>query len=322
VCSSDLKKIMKVILFLAFVAVVLGSNIHPEFLEYVAKYNKAYHNDAEFLKRMEIYRENMALAAVWNHKGTARFGATEFADMTPQEFAEQRLMTSLPPYERPEELVLPRVEAPTSFDWRKTPNAVSAVKNQGQCGSCWAFSATENVESVNGIKSGNLPILAPQQVVDCDKEWYGCSGGWPYGAFKYLAGFGGQDSEASYPYTAADGDCNANTANIIGKIDGYNSISTDEKQIQESLATVAPLSICVDASQWYLYQGGVITSDQCGNSIDHCVQLVGYDATANPQYWIVRNSWGTSWGENGYLRLQMFKDTCAMADAVTTAYIK
>jgi len=218
--------------------------------------------------------------------------------------------------------VLPgKVDAPAKFDWRTTKNAVSAVKNQGQCGSCWAFSATENVESVNGIKSGNLPELSPQQVVDCDKEWYGCSGGWPYGAFKYLAGFGGQDSEASYPYTAADGNCNANTANIIGKIDGYNSISTDEKQIQVTLSSVAPLSICVDASQWYLYQGGVITSDQCGSSIDHCVQLVGYDSTASPAYWIVRNSWGTSWGENGYLRLEMFKDTCAMADVVTTATI-
>jgi len=263
----------------------------------------------------------MIISEQWNRQGSARFGATQFADMTPQEFAESRLMNNLPPYE-PQGLPIqlsPKLGAnPSTFDWR-TKGAVTPVKNQAQCGSCWAFSATENLESVNFISSGGLPVLGPQQVVDCDKAWYGCSGGWPYGAFEYLISFGGQDTEASYPYTAQDGNCVANTANIAGKISNYNTVPQDENQIQTALVNVSPLSICVDASRWYLYQGGIITADQCGSSIDHCVQLIGYDQTGTTPAWLVRNSWGSSWGENGLLRLEMNKDTCAMADAVTTA---
>jgi len=309
---------MKVILFLALIATVLSSNIHGDFLQFVSKYNRVYSSDSEFVKRMEIFRENMFLAAQWSALGEAKFGVTEFADMTAEEFASERLMTELPPYEAPEEMVLPKVDAPKSFDWR-TQGKVSAVKNQGQCGSCWAFSATENLESVYAIAKGTLPTLSPQQVVDCDKAWYGCSGGWPYGAFQYLITFGGQDSEASYPYTARDGNCVANKGNIAATITSYKSIAKDENQILNAVATVAPLSICVDASKWYLYQGGIIMGNQCSRGIDHCVQLVGYDQTGATPYWIVRNSWGTSWGENGLLRLEMFKDTCAMAEAVTTA---
>jgi C1A family cysteine protease len=306
---------------LALVATALSANIHPQFLEFVGRYNKVYNNDAEFLKRMEIFKNNMALAAEWSHQGTARFGATEYADMTPQEFAEQRLMTDLPPYERLGEEFVPNPNAPAAprqFDWRDQ-GAVSPVKNQAQCGSCWAFSATENLESVNFLKTKTLPIAAPQQIVDCDKDWYGCSGGWPYGAFTYLKNFGGQDSEASYPYKAVDGTCVANTANIVAKLTGYKDVGKDEGSVFAAIAT-APLSICVDASRWYLYQSGVISASQCGQSIDHCVQLIGYDQdTAGGGAWLVRNSWGTSWGENGLLRLQMGQDTCAMNDAVTTA---
>jgi len=304
------------LLLLALVATVLSANIHPEFLSFMTKYNKVYNNDVEFLKRMEIFKNNMALAAEWSHQGEAQFGATEFADMTPEEFAELYLMPNLPEYERPEVASYPEVAAGGSIDWR-TKGAVTAVKNQGQCGSCWAFSATENLESVNFLATGQLVTLAPQQIVDCDSAWYGCSGGWPYGAFQYLISFGGQDTESSYPYKAVQGTCVANKANIGATISSYKSIGKSDGEIVNALNT-APLSVCVDASRWYLYQGGVIQASQCGKSIDHCVQLIGYNDDG--AYWLLRNSWGTSWGENGLLRLQKSgQDTCAMNDAVTTA---
>jgi len=253
--------------------------------------------------------------------GGAVYGVTQFTDLTDQEFKDQYLMRNLPPL--PNVTVWePKITsaAPTTFDWRKQ-GGVTNVKNQGQCGSCWAFSATENIESVYKIAGHPIPTLGAQQMVDCDKDCYGCGGGWPYKAFNYVAKAGGQDTESTYPYTGRDGSCKFKTTGIGAKISGYKQVARNEQQIQSSLTTVAPFSICVDASQWSSYRSGVMKSTQCGHGIDHCVQLVGYDTTSQPNYWIVRNSWGTGWGVQGYIYLEMFKDTCGMAEQVTTAYI-
>jgi len=248
------------------------------------------------------------------------FGVTKFSDLTPEEFKEIYLMKNLPPrVVHPSEYTYyPNVNGPASFDWRNK-GGVTAVKNQEQCGSCWAFSATENIESVYKLAGHSIPTLGPQQIVDCDPYDYGCGGGWPYNAFKYVIGAGGQDMESCYPYTAQDGTCNFQSNCIGAKIGSYQNIATDETQIQNALVSVAPLSICVDASSWSSYQGGVMTADNCGDGIDHCVQLVGYDSTASTPYWIVRNSWGTDWGISGYIYLQMGQNTCAMDNDVTTA---
>jgi C1A family cysteine protease len=288
------------------------------------EHGKAYENDEEFLHRFNVFSENLKLIEKQNEEsraiGGAVFGVTPFSDLTPQEFRQKYLMMTPQRPNVTEYWIPPQVQAPTTFDWR-SKGGVSPVKNQGQCGSCWAFSATENIESVYQIGGHPMPTLSPQQIVDCDKDCYGCQGGWPYKAFNYVARAGGQDTEASYPYTARDGTCKFKTNTIGAKIKGYHTVSRDEKQIQNGLSTTAPFSICVDASKWSSYRSGVMRSTQCGKGIDHCVQLVGYDATANPPYWIVRNSWGTGWGVQGYIYLEMFKDTCAMAEDVTTAYL-
>jgi len=211
------------------------------------------------------------------------------------------------------------IKAPTTFDWRQN-GGVTGVKNQGQCGSCWAFSATENIESVYHIQGKHpIPTLGPQQMVDCDKVSHGCAGGWPYAAMQEVAKQGGQDTESTYPYTARNGACHFSAAGVGAKISGYKAVPRNEQSIQEALATTAPFSICVDASNWSSYRSGVMRSTQCGKRIDHCVQLVGYNAGANPPYWIVRNSWGSGWGQSGYIWLEMFKDTCAMAESVINA---
>jgi C1A family cysteine protease len=288
------------------------------------EHGKNYNNDEEFLHRFGIFRDNQDKISRLNRdsNGGSIYGVTQFSDLTEQEFKQLYLMSDMGPAPNATNFYIPPpgVTAPTTWDWRQK-GATTSVKNQGQCGSCWAFSATENIESVYQIGNHPIPTLGPQQMVDCVKDCYGCRGGWPSKAFSNIVQAGGQDTEASYPYTGRDGTCKFKSTSVGAKIRGYNTIARNEQTIQTSLTTTSPFSICVDANAWSHYSGGVMRSTQCGKSIDHCVQLVGYDASANPPYWIVRNSWGTGWGIQGHIYLEMFKDTCAMADQVTTAYL-
>jgi len=307
---------------LSLIALSFADNaVHKNFISFMSEHEKSYENDEEFLHRFSIFRDNLRKIEQMNKDSDgAIFGVTQFSDLTDHEFKTQYLMTKLPVNNVTDFWNPPQVTAPTTFDWR-SKGAVSPVKNQGQCGSCWAFSATENIESVYKIAGNAMPNLSPQQIVDCDKDCYGCGGGWPFKAFNYVARVGGQDTEPSYPYTGRDGTCKFKTNTIGAKIKGYHTIARNEQTIQSALTTTSPFSVCVDASKWSQYRGGVMKSTQCGRGIDHCVQLVGYDASANPPYWLVRNSWGTGWGEQGYIKLEMWKDTCAMAEDVTTAYV-
>jgi len=135
----------------------------------------------------------------------------------------------------------------------------------------------------------------------------------------YAVQAGGVDTETSYPYEARNGACRFKPANVGAKIKSYKSIPKSEATIKEALTTTSPFSICVDANKWSSYRSGVMRANQCGKSIDHCVQLVGYDSSASVPFWIVRNSWGTGWGMSGYIQLEMNQNTCAMAQEVTTA---
>jgi len=314
---------MKTLIFCLLVAIVLcEQTTHDQFINFMLKYGKKYQSDEEFLSRFQIFQNNLKIIAEKNAKYNpiTYYAVNKFSDLSKEEFKAQFLMRNLPPYEPKGEVIteVNITDPPTTWDWR-TKGATTAVKDQKQCGSCWAFSATENIESVNQIASKGLPTLGPQQIVDCDKQDYGCSGGWPYVAFGYVTTAGGQDTEASYPYTARDGSCKFKTNTIGAKINGYKSVAKVEKTIQAALTTTAPFSVCVDAEEWSSYSGGVVTPSQCGRSVDHCVQLVGYDTTKTPNYWIVRNSWGTDWGMQGFIYLQMFHDTCLIADYVTSA---
>jgi cathepsin F/cysteine peptidase B len=314
---------MKIIAAL-FALVVLSQALylptHVQFLNYLEDHNKKYKSDEEFFYRFSVFQDNLKMIDELNQNSTgAVYGVTVFSDLTQQEFVELYLMKNLPVHEPIEELEVPEnIEAPATFDWRSQA-AVSAVKNQGQCGSCWAFSAVENIESVWKLAGHPMTLLSEQQVVDCDKDCYGCGGGWPYRAMNYIVQAGGIDTESTYPYTARNGACRFNPGNVGAKIKSYKSIPKNEASIRDSLTTTSPFSICVDANKWSSYRSGVMRSTQCGKSIDHCVQLVGYDSTASVPFWIVRNSWGTGWGISGYIQLEMNKDTCAMSQEVTTA---
>jgi len=254
-------------------------------------------------------------------------------DLTPEEFKKMYLMKDLDLSQLPEKGVweqeskakqLGRTGAyPTTFDW-SSKGMITPVKNQEQCGSCWAFSATETIESVYAVKHGksSLNVLAPQQIVDCDTqgEDQGCDGGYPYGAYEYIIQAGGQEGESDYPYTGEDGTCQFNAADIEDKISNWKYVtqSSDEKVMQAFVYTSSPISVCVDAEIWQTYQGGVITTDSgCGNSLDHCVQITGWLTENSTACWNVRNSWGADWGENGYIWVERGADVCGIADLVT-----
>jgi len=302
----------------------------PTFQAWMSQHNKAYSTPDEYKLRLGIFSDNIKKIAKLNQDsmihGGARFNLTKFSDFSSVEFKEKFLNSLIVP-KAPEDkdvLVLPGGAVPDSFDW-KSQGKITAVKDQGQCGSCWAFSATENIESVwmiaKGISASQMRPLAPQQIVDCDRTDGGCNGGNPPTAFEYVVSAGGIEPENDYPYRAQDETCRFNRADVYSTISGYKyaTRNKDENQMKEVVATVSPISICVDAEPWQSYSGGIMTARQCGTSLDHCTQITGYDTSASTPYWSVRNSWGADWGENGYIRLEFGTNTCGLTQEATTA---
>jgi len=313
---------MKHLLLLSFL-VFAFANIESEFQKWASSNQKIY-TPEEYQRRLAIFTTNLDLIQQLNENGAdgASFALNKFADLTPQEFSAYYL-GYVPSTQEMEELQLSDEAVPDTFDWI-SKDKVTPVKNQEQCGSCWAFSATENIESVwmiaKDLTPSNFKPLAPQQIVDCDKRDGGCNGGNPPTAYEYIIEAGGQDTEASYPYHAVNQACQFKPADVEAKITSYKTIS-NEDDMKTATATVAPLSICVDASSWQFYSSGVMTPSQCGTSLDHCVQIVGYDTAANPPYWNVRNSWGTDWGLSGFIRLEYGHNTCGLTEETTTAVV-
>lgn len=206
-------------------------------------------------------------------------------------------------------------DLPASVDWRThNPPVVSAVKDQGGCGSCWAFSTAETMESAVAIASGKLMTFSEQQLVDCAPNPQhcggtgGCSGSVQEVAMNYSKK-AGITTEASYPYTAQTGQCQPEKIKSVATIDGYVKLPTnDYDALMNAVATVGPIAISVAASQgWSFYGGGIFNGD-CGWIVDHAVQLVGYGSENGKGYWIVRNSWGSGWGESGYIRISREAD--------------
>jgi len=317
------------------VVFVMSANYYEaqlKFDSFVETYKKEYATEVEMLYRFQIFTQSLDLVDMLNKysKGEgAVFGITKFSDLTREEFKRDILMQERTPVVvDPARVLRPKiVDIPASFDWRKS-GGVTPVKDQGQCGSCWAFSVVENVESmwiISGKANASDLRLSEQQVVDCDSVDAGCNGGDPPTAFQYIMQAGGLESEDSYPYTAEDGSCQFSQKDVVAQVKDwrYATSQGDEKTMQQNLVSWGPLSICVDAEYWQYYTSGVLTAWQCAwfNSLDHCVQLVGYSQESSQSYWIVRNSWGTDWGLNGYIQLEMFTNACGLSNEATTALV-
>jgi len=308
-----------------------------EFMSWRMKYGKIYANEQEEAARFRNFKASIDRISQLNERTKTRgvgaqYGVNKFSDMTTTEFEKNVLMKPFmptpPAVKALNQFQSRKVELPQTWDWR-TKNVVTPVKDQAQCGSCWAFSVTENIESVwiiaNNVSLSTFEPLAPQQIVDCDDSDAGCSGGEPNTAYEYVIGAGGLDTEKSYPYTAEDGTCAFKPSDVESKISSWSwSTNTgDEATLQNNLVAVSPLSICVDARYWQDYQSGVMTAYECDwiVELDHCVQLVGYDQTASTPYWIARNSWGTDWGEKGFILLQMGSNTCGLTEEASSAKV-
>eukprot|EP01090_Pellita_catalonica_P005829 TRINITY_DN16050_c0_g1_i1.p1 TRINITY_DN16050_c0_g1~~TRINITY_DN16050_c0_g1_i1.p1 ORF type:complete len:317 (+),score=48.05 TRINITY_DN16050_c0_g1_i1:16-966(+) len=316
---------MKVLIFLALCVFAASAvSVTDQFIEFQHQYGKFYENKEDYNLRFAIFEENLKIASELNKTGTADYGVTKYMDMSPHEFQTTVLMRKKAHrVEGPVENILTPISLPTSFDWRNK-NAVTPVYNQGQCGSCWAFSTTENIESQWFLAGHTLTKLAVQQIVDCDNSDDGCGGGNPPTAYQYVISAGGMETWSDYPYTAENGYCNFQASDVVAKISSWTYVtqSNSASQMMNYLYNKGPLSVCVDASSWQYYNGGIITtSDGCGDSLDHCVMITGYGTSSGTEFWWVRNSWGTDWGQNGYLQVQRGADVCGISDEVTSAIV-
>jgi cathepsin L len=215
----------------------------------------------------------------------------------------------------------PSLELPDTVDWRKE-GYVTPIKDQGQCGSCWAFSATGALEGQTFAKTKTLPSLSEQNLVDCSKKQgnMGCNGGLMDYAFEYIKVNNGIDTESSYPYEAVDNTCRFKAADVGATDTGFVDItSKDENALQQAVATVGPISVAIDASHssFQLYKRGVYHEARCSQTqLDHGVLAVGYGVEGSKDYWLVKNSWGTSWGDQGYIMMTRNKNNqCGIATA-------
>ncbi|CAD7967482.1 unnamed protein product [Amoebophrya sp. A25] len=290
------------------------------FEEFKEKYSLHFGSQEEDAKRFRIFEQNLGKAQSLNKKskGKAHFGITKFSHLSPSEFRTRHTgFKPAPGRKRPAKKIFKKRSG--SIDWREI-SLVTPVKDQGQCGSCWAFSATEALETGYWKNSGSMKILSAQQTVSCDREDLACNGGDTTTAYEYMQSAGGVETESDYPYvsgtTERRGTCKADSSEFAVKLDSVHTVSQDEFGESDMFSAImtSPMSICVDASSWQLYWGGVVDSSTCGTDLDHCVQVVGIKSG---EYWIVKNQWAEDWGESGYIRVKTGENACGIAMEAT-----
>jgi len=320
-------------------------NKHPRalFKEYLQEFPHAFADDAARQARYQVFVHNLQKIKSQNveHAGRAEFGLNKFSLMHEREFKNyvhrgvktprdwtawfgvnaSHMMAALPADQL--------AAAPASVDWRKhNPPVVTAIKDQGQCGDCWAFSSTGNIEGQWALAGHTLVSLSEQQLCSCDHVCIngqcdqGCDGGMMANAFTYVIKVGGLESESAYPYEGTNSKCKFAANKIVAKISSYKMIPHDPVQMASVVATTGPISIAVDAETWQNYNGGIIKS-HCGTQLDHAVLIVGYAVSSgNVPYWIVKNSWGTDWGMDGYIYIERGTDNmCGINKYPITAVV-
>ncbi len=277
-----------------------------EFESWKSNHGVSYASEFENAYRERIFIENLAKIESHNSnkQNTYEMGLNQFSAMTQEEFVQTYLGVIATPETNTIEVQEENVKI-GDVDWTTKSGVVTGVKNQGQCGSCWAFSATGGLEGLWGLAS-SPQSFSEQELVDCSRSYgnQGCNGGLMDSAFKYVIAKG-IALESAYPYTAKDGTCKGGKGD--NKITGFTDIQRGSISDLGNQLAGRPISVAVDASNWSPYKSGIFSN--CGTSLNHGVLLVG----STTDYWRVKNSWGTSWGESGFIRLKL-ANTCGIAN--------
>ena len=275
------------------------------FKMHLEKFGKSY-SSSEYEARLRIFNDNMGYIRKVNSMNKDWYlTPNQFTDLSNEEFRKIYLPKKMFPEINESIESESNLQYPTSVNW-VTAGAVTPVKNQGQCGSCWSFSTTGAVEGAWKLAGHSLTSLSEQQLVSCNTQNHGCSGGWPAVAMQYIINNKGITTESNYPYTAKNGVCNkAAAAQVAATISSYKQVASNNVAALATAVAQQPVSVLVDAggADWQSYGGGVVTDSNCGTSLDHAVLAAGYNMGSSPAYWLVKNSWGAGWGEAGYIRL-------------------
>ncbi|KAJ8921567.1 hypothetical protein NQ315_010472 [Exocentrus adspersus] len=303
------KIIMRVLVILASVVLAINAATDRElWTEFKQNFGREYRNLREEQLRFSVFQNNLRNIEEHNEKydsGEESYylAVTPFTDLTTEEFQNMLNFSAAakPVLEPIAYHTVSLGSTPSSINW-VSKKLVTGVKNQGQCGSCWSFSATGAVEGAHAKKTGELVSLSEQNLMDCDTADAACNGGDMTNAFNYIAKHG-IESEANYPYKAKQSACKFSSSKVAAKISGYKRVAASETALRDAVGNIGPIAVGISADKIQNYGGGVFDNKACNGEINHGVLVVGYGNADGKDYWLVKNSWGTGWGEKGYFRL-------------------
>ncbi|XP_045477255.1 procathepsin L-like [Harmonia axyridis] len=319
------------LLFVVFSCEALEDiGVHKEWLRFQELFGKKYTSTKARDQRFTTFKNNLKTIAHHNSlyragNTTYRMGVNQFTDWSPEEHSlyvnKFKVMNNsnvkVVSYHAVNETI------PESIDWRLR-GAVTEVKNQGHCGSCWAFSAVGALEGQASIRLGRRVRLSEQNLLDCaDADYgnHGCNGGDSYSGFIYVQNYGIQSGQ-TYPYVAAQGKCRQKTAELY--VEDYFFLPNSEEQLKTAVATLGPIAVAIESTQVLQhYAGGIFFDRTCTGRLNHGVLAVGYGVEAGQEYWLIKNSWGSAWGEQGYFRLARNRyNNCGIADYASRATVR
>ncbi|XP_027339031.1 ervatamin-B-like [Abrus precatorius] len=282
------------------------SSVAKTHQQWMSQYGRSYVDDAEKEKRFKIFMENLEYIEKFNNAGnySYKLGLNQFSDLTEEEFIASHTgfkINSRKPYSSSSAPLLNLRDVPESLNWREK-GAVTKIKDQGRCGSCWAFSAVAAIEGINQINTKKLISLSEQQLVDCDTKNDGCNGGLMDTAFKYIIQNQGIAMERDYPYQGAAGTCQ-NEMTAAAKISDFVDVAqNDEEQLLQAVAN-QPVSVGIAVNNNFRQYNGGLFEGPCGTHLNHGVTVIGYGSEDGKKYWLIKNSWGEQWGDGGFMKL-------------------